>query len=153
METNVRLIPLPQSDTLYVSEIEDADLPSENDAEIRVIFGENVTGLSIDAFSVSGVDSNGDAVTVKVVETSLEGQNSVYAVKLRPPDTGSGEFTLTLAADAVEEGNDAVSLTLKYTDAEKETDWDFQFQTDCRLHCTFGEPTRRERRIFQTCVC
>ena len=37
---------------------------------------------------------------------------------------------MTLAADAVEEGNDAVSLTLKYTDAEKETDWDFQFQTD-----------------------
>ena len=94
METNVRLIPLPQSDTLYVSEITASDLPSKNDAEIRVIFGENVTGLTIDAFSVSGVDSNGDAVTVKVVETSLEGQNSVYAVKIRPPDTGSGEFTL-----------------------------------------------------------
>ena len=36
-------------------------------------------------------------------ETSLEATEfSIYAVKLRPPDTGSGEFTLTLAADAVD---------------------------------------------------
>ena len=130
METNVRLIPLPQSDTLYVSEITASDLPSKNDAEIRVIFGKNVTGLSIDAFSVSGVDSNGDAVSVRVVDRSFEGQYSVYALKIRPPASGTGEITLTLAENAVEEGNDAVSLTLVYTDAEKETDWDFQFQTD-----------------------
>ena len=40
METNVRLTTAsPRSDTLYVSEIgANADLPSENDAEIRVIF-------------------------------------------------------------------------------------------------------------------
>ena len=99
-----RLLPIPQTDTLYVSEIGDTDLPSKNDAEIRVIFGANVTGLTIDAFSVSGVDSNGDAVTVKVVETSLEGQNSVYAIKIRPPETDNGTLTLTLAADAVHRG-------------------------------------------------
>ena len=127
---NIRLIPLPQSDTLYVSEIEDADLPSENDAEIRVIFGENVTGLSIDAFSITAIDSNGDAVSVRFVDRSFEGQYSVYALKIRPPASGTGEITLKLAENAVKEGNDEVSLTLAYTDGDKETDWDFQFQTD-----------------------
>ena len=116
-----RLLPIPQTDTLYVSEIGDTDLPSKNDAEVRVVFGGNVTGLKLVAFTTS--------TDASIVAGSLEGENSVYAVKLRPPDTGSGEFTLTLAEDAVEEGNDAVSLTLKYTDAEKETDWDLLFET------------------------
>ena len=129
MGTTARLLPLPQDTTLYVSAISATDPLNKNDAEIRVIFGANVTGLTIDAFSVSGVDSNGDAVTVKVVETSLEGQNSVYAIKIRPPDTDNGTLTLTLAADAVTEGNSETTLTLNYTDGDKETDWDLLFET------------------------
>ena len=129
MGTTARLLPLPQDTTLYVSAISATDPLNKNDAEIRVIFGANVTGLTIDAFSVSGVDSNGDAVTVKVVETSLEGQNSVYAIKIRPPETDNGTLTLTLAADAVTEGNSETTLTLNYTDGDKETDWDLLFET------------------------
>ena len=37
---------------------------------------------------------------------------------------------MALAEDAVAEGNDAVSLTLAFTDAERETDWDLLFSTD-----------------------
>ena len=127
-----RLLPLPQSDTRYVTEIGDDDLLSKNDAAVLVFFDANVTGLTIGAFTVTAEDADGNDISdaVSVVDDSLEGENSVYRVKIRPPDTDSGTLTLALAEDAVAEGNDAVSRTLAFTDAEKETDWDLLFSTD-----------------------
>ena len=127
-----RLLPIPQSDTLYVSEISDDDLLSKNDAAVLVVFDANVTGLTIGAFTVTASDMDGNDISnaVLVVDGSLAGENSVYRVKIRPPDTDSGEITLTLAEDAVTDGNEAVSLTLAYTDSEKATEWDLLFSTD-----------------------
>ena len=76
------------------------------------------------------MDGNDISNAVLVVDGSLAGENSVYRVKIRPPDTDSGEITLTLAEDAVTDGNEAVSLTLAYTDSEKATEWDLLFSTD-----------------------
>ena len=101
-----RLIPIPQSNTLYVSEIGDDDLLSKNDAAVLVVFDANVTGLTIGAFTVRAEDADGNDISdaVSVVDGSLEGENSVYRVKVRPPDTDSGTLTLALAEDAVAGG-------------------------------------------------
>ena len=56
----VRLLPIPQTDTLYVSEIGANEEPSKNDVEVRALFDANVTGLSLAAFNLTAADADGN---------------------------------------------------------------------------------------------
>ena len=110
----INLYPIPQG-TQYVAEITAADPVSKNDFRVRIAADTNIHGLTESHLSVEGAD---------FVDNSFRGENSVFEIGIRPPDTGMGEITLTLAADAVLEGNTETVITIPYTDSERESDWD-----------------------------
>ena len=99
-----------------VSTIGANDPEDLNDFTVLLVFDGNITGLTEADITLS-------AGTTLV---SLEGRNSVWKAVVRPPQT-AGTVTVTVAANAVAEGNAQTSKDIKVatnypaTDAETPT--------------------------------
>ena len=104
----------------FTSDIETDDPVSKNDFRVLVVGDGNMTGLALDDFTLTARHDDmgmGDISNVSLV--SLEGENSVWELTIRPPvpdDMGantSAILTLTLAADAITEGNAETSQEIR----------------------------------------
>ena len=97
-----------------VSTIGANDKPDKNDFKILIISDENVTGLT-----ESGITLSAGATLV-----SITGGNSVWEATIRPP-TSAGTVTVTVAANAVSEGNPQTSKSIRvstsFPDADAES--------------------------------
>ena len=135
----LRLIAIPQG-THYVSTI-DADEPvSKNDFRVRILGDANIGGLTDTSdFTITGGD---------LVADSFEGENSVFEIGIRPPETGSGDIVLTLAEDAVTDGNAEVSLTIAYADSRADAVWGEVFSDEDENYTGILEAT--PNRIYLT---
>ena len=119
-----------------------ADDPEDlNDFSVLVIFNENVTGLTLDDFTLTAALENvtradySDSVQL----LTLAGENSVYLLKIRPPAPQSIYYwgrstahrqhsvilTLTLRANAVDQRNPVqrtrIRVSKRFPDADAET--------------------------------
>ena len=98
----------------WVSTIGANDKPDKNDFKILIISDENVTGLT-----ESGITLSAGATLV-----SITGGNSVWEATIRPP-TSAGTVTVTVAANAVSEGNPQTSKSIRvstsFPDADAES--------------------------------
>ena len=109
---NVEIIPIPIG-SQFVRTIGSNDPDSLNDFPCLLVFDENVTGLGQSGVSVS----SGSSIL------SIEGEGSVYRVWVRPPQT-AGIVTLTIARNAVNEGNPQtrqnIRVSTSFPDADAE---------------------------------
>ena len=109
---NVEIIPIPLGSQL-VKSIGANDPDDLNDFPVLFLFSENVD-LTQSGISVSA----GSSIV------AFEGANSVYKVRVRPPQT-AGTVTVTVAANAVAEGNAQTSKDIEvvtnYPDTDAET--------------------------------
>ena len=110
----INLYPIPQG-TQYVTAITAADPVSKNDFRVRIAADTNIHGLTESHLSVEDAD---------FVDNSFRGEDAVFEIGIRPPDTGTGDITLKLAANAVPEGNTETTIMIPYSDSERESDWD-----------------------------
>ena len=99
---NVEIIPIPLGSQL-VKSIGANDPDDLNDFPVLFLFSENVD------LTQSGVSVNAVSSIV-----SFEGANSVYKVRVRPPQT-AGTVTVTVAANAVSQGNAQTSKDIRVT--------------------------------------
>ena len=112
---SVEILTIPIGNQL-TSAIGANDKEDQNDFPVLFLFSENGTGLT-----EAGITLSTGATLV-----SLEGKNSVYEAKIRPPKT-SGIVTVTVNANAVTEGNAQTSKDIEVvtnypaTDAETPT--------------------------------
>ena len=126
MPATVEILTIPIGSQLVSTINKRIDPPepdSKNDFRVLLIFSENVTGLTETNIAVSAVDSRNRAVSGASL-VSLEGRNSVWMATIRPPQT-SGIVTVTVAANAVSQGNPRTSKDIRVTkffpDADAET--------------------------------
>ena len=112
----VEIIPIPLGSQL-VKNIGTNDPEDLNDFTVLLVFDGNITGLTEADLTLSA-----GATLV-----SLEGKNSVWKAVVRPPQTETGTVTVTVAANAVAEGNVQTSKDIEVvtnypaTDAETPT--------------------------------
>ena len=110
---SVEILTIPIGNQL-TSAIGANDKEDQNDFPVLFLFSENGTGLT-----EAGITLSTGATLV-----SLEGKNSVYEAKIRPPQT-AGTVTVTVAANAVAEGNAETSKDIEvvtnYPDTDAET--------------------------------
>ena len=112
----VEIIPIPLGSQL-VKNIGANDPEDLNDFTVLLVFDGNITGLT-----EAGITLSAGATLV-----SLEGKNSVWKAVVRPPQTETGTVTVTVAANAVAEGNVQTSKDIEVvtnypaTDAETPT--------------------------------
>ena len=112
----VEIIPIPLGSQL-VKNIGTNDPEDLNDFTVLLVFDGNITGLT-----EAGITLSAGATLV-----SLEGKNSVWKAVVRPPQTETGTVTVTVAANAVAEGNVQTSKDIEVvtnypaTDAETPT--------------------------------
>ena len=101
MPATFQILPIPSGSqfTQSIGADDDDDL---NDFRALIVADQNVTGLA----EVDITLSTGYSLQ------SFEGQNSVHALTIRPPET-AGTCTITIAADAVTEGNAETSLDIR----------------------------------------
>ena len=99
----VEIIPIPLGSQL-VKSIGANDPEDLNDFTVLFVSDGNITGLT-----AAGITLSAGATLV-----SLEGKNSVYEAKIRPPVT-SGIVTVTVVANAVNEGNAETSKDIRVT--------------------------------------
>ena len=129
----------PLDGSLYLSEINpDTDPDSRNDLRFILSASENITNLSIDDISVSVDSDDLDTDTEPAKILALRGKNSVYEIIVRPPsplsatvnDTDiTGALTLTIAENAVLEGNAETIATFKYSNIVPDAAWQNVFVT------------------------
>ena len=109
----VEIIPIPLGSQL-VKNIGANDPEDLNDFTVLLVFDGNITGLT-----EAGITLSAGATLV-----SLEGRNSVWKGRVRPPQT-AGTVTVTVAANAVAEGNAQTSKDIEvvtnYPDTDAET--------------------------------
>ena len=109
---NVEIIPIPIG-SQFVQNIGRNDPDDLNDFPCLLVFDENVTGLTQSGVSVS----SGSSIV------SVEGEGSVWRVWVRPPQR-TGIVTLTIARNAVNEGNPetskAIRVSTSFPDADAE---------------------------------
>ena len=110
----IRLFSIP-SGTQLVSEIMSTDPLSKNDFKLRITAPKNITGLEVSGLTITGAS---------FVENSLIGENSVYEITIRPPDTDNGDIVIEVAPDAVNEGDASASITIPYADTKADTEWE-----------------------------
>ena len=110
---NVEIIPIPLGSQL-VKSIGANDKEDQNDFPVLFVFDGNITGLT-----EAGITLSAGATLV-----SLEGRNSVWKAMVRPSQT-AGTVTVTVAANAVTEGNAQTSKDIEvvtnYPDTDAET--------------------------------
>ena len=113
MPASVEILNVPIGSVL-TSSIGANDEADKNDFTVLLIFSENVANLT-----ESGITLSAGATLV-----SLEGKNSVWKAVVRPPQT-AGTVTVTVAANAVSEGNAQTSKDIEvvtdYPDTDAET--------------------------------
>ena len=117
---NVTIHTIPIGSQYYDTTVGgDAD---KNDFKILLVWNENVTGLTLSDFTLS-----------KGSIQSLEGENSVYALVIRPAAplavnnnvrVYSELITLTLSANAVTEGNSLTTKTIRISSVFPDDDAD-----------------------------
>ena len=109
----VDIIPIPLG-SQFVKTIGANDPDSLNDFPVLLVFSENASDLTESSITLSG-----GATLV-----SLEGQNSVRKAVIRPPQT-AGIVTVTIAANAVAEGNPEtrkeIRVSTSFPDADAAT--------------------------------
>ena len=105
----------------WVSTIGRSDTPDKNDFAILIISDENITGLTESDITLSVVDRNNRAISGASL-VSLEGANSVYRAVIRPPVTATGIVTVTIAANAVAEGNPQTSKDIRVSTSFPDAD-------------------------------
>ena len=108
----VEILTIPLGSQL-TSTISGNDKESKNDFTVLLLWGENVD-LTQSGISVSA----GSSIV------AFEGANSVYMVRVRPPQT-VGTVTVTVVANAVDQGNPQTSKSIRlpttFPDADAET--------------------------------
>ena len=115
MPASVEILNIPIGSVL-TSSIGANDEADKNDFTVLLLWGENVD------LTQSDVSVNAGSSIV-----AFEGANSVYKVRVRPPQTETGTVTVTVAANAVAEGNAQTSKDIEVvtnypaTDAETPT--------------------------------
>ena len=112
MPASVEILNVPIGSVL-TSSIGANDEADKNDFTVLLLWGENVD-LTQSGISVSA----GSSIV------AFEGANSVYMVRVRPPQT-VGTVTVTVAANAVDPGNPQTSKSIRlsttFPDADAET--------------------------------
>ena len=112
MPASVEILNIPIGSVL-TSSIGANDEADKNDFTVLLLWGENVD-LTQSGISVSA----GSSIV------AFEGANSVYMVRVRPPQT-AGTVTVTVVANAVAEGNPQTSKSIRlsttFPDADAET--------------------------------
>ena len=112
MPASVEILNIPIGSVL-TSSIGANDEADKNDFTVLLLWGENVD-LTQSGISVSA----GSSIV------AFEGANSVYMVRVRPPQT-AGTVTVTVAANAVDPGNPQTSKSIRlsttFPDADAET--------------------------------
>ena len=126
MPATFQILPIPSGSQL--TQTIGADDPDDlNDFRALIVADQNVTGLA----EVDITLSTGYSLQ------SFEGQNSVHAITIRPPET-AGMLTITIAANSVSEGNaettQDIRISTSFPDADAETPTTF-FSQD---HPTYG---------------
>ena len=108
----VEIIPIPLG-SIFVQSIRNSDPDSLNDFPVRIIADENVVLEQSDVSVTSGSSI-----------VSFRGENSVYEAMIRPP-TSAGMVTITVASNAVSQGNPQTSKSIRvstsFPDADAET--------------------------------
>lgn len=96
-----------------------SDNINKNDFDVFIVADQNVDGLSLSKLSISSV--GGILVSAASFVGDLEGEHSVYKIRVRPPaQTGftgneyDGTITITIAANAVTQGNPETSQDIKF---------------------------------------
>ena len=107
---NVEIIPITLGSQL-VKSIGANDKEDLNDFTVLLVFDGNITGLT-----EAGITLSAGATLV-----SLEGKNSVWKGMVRPPQT-AGTVTVTVAANAVAEGNAQTSKEIEVVTSYPDTD-------------------------------
>lgn len=128
---NVKIHILPRvgyNGNSYVTAVQTEDPVDKNDKILLFVFDENVTGFSIDSITLTAVSNTNNDLSDKVyfVQSKLTGpdKSAVYSIALRPPpDGGSGTITITVAQNAVAEGNSQTTLTVPYSDSFPQSQW------------------------------
>ena len=112
MPASVEILNIPIGSVL-TSSIGANDEADKNDFTVLLLWGENVD-LTQSGISVSA----GSSIV------AFEGANSVYMVRVRPPQT-VGTVTVTVVANAVAEGNPEITkdirVSTRFPDADAET--------------------------------
>ena len=112
MPASVEILNIPIGSVL-TSSIGANDEADKNDFTVLLLWGENVD-LTQSGISVSA----GSSIV------AFEGANSVYMVRVRPPQT-AGTVTVTVVANAVDQGNPQTSKSIRlsttFPDADAET--------------------------------
>ena len=108
----------------FVQAIGSNDPDALNDFKVRILASENATGLELSdlSFTVALTGSSSD-VSDHVSLVSLTGKNNVWELTVRPPAAGdipgslitSGVIMLTIAADAVDQGNPETSKDIRFS--------------------------------------
>ena len=113
MPATFQILPIP-SGSQFTQTIRADDPDDLNDFRVRIVADQNVTGLAEADITLS----TGYSLQ------SFEGQNSVHAITIRPPET-AGTCTVTIGANAVTEGNAETSLDIRistsFPDADAES--------------------------------
>ena len=104
----------------YTQSIGTDDPAGLNDIPVLLVFDGNVTGLELSALSFTvALDSNPTDVSDHVEIVSLSGDKSVWEAVVRPPQPSQaptdGVITLTVGADAVNEGNPQTSKDIRFS--------------------------------------
>ena len=110
MPASVEILNVPIGSVL-TSSIGANDEADKNDFTVLLLWGENVD-LTQSGISVSA----GSSIV------AFEGANSVYKVQVRPPQTETGTVTVTVAANAVAEGNAQTSKEIEVVTSYPDTD-------------------------------
>ena len=106
----VEIIPIPIG-SQYVQSIGANDPDVLNDFPVLLVFSENATGLTESDITLSSGSSL----------VSLEGKNSVRKAVVRPQTT-AGMVTITIAQNAVAEGNPETSKSIRVSTSFPDTD-------------------------------
>ena len=110
MPASVEILNVPIGSVL-TSSIGANDEADKNDFTVLLLWDENVD-LTQSGISVSA----GSSIV------AFEGANSVYKVQVRPPQTETGTVTVTVAANAVAEGNAQTSKEIEVVTSYPDTD-------------------------------
>ena len=126
LSVDILTIPIGSQFTQNIGTNDPDDL---NDFKCVVVFSGNATTLELSDFTLTArldntamTDISDDASLV-----SLDGKNSVYELVIRPPEPAnisavSAILTLTLAANAVTEGNPTTTKTIRISKVSPDTD-------------------------------
>ena len=125
MPVDVQLITAPigsQFTTDINKSVDPPEPDDKNDFSVLILTSENASGLTLDDLTLTARADNpamtdmSDAVSI----VSLDGENSVHEVKIRPPEESdypnnaiSAILTLTVASDAFSEGNTETTLDIR----------------------------------------